>query len=462
MKKAVNTVLIILLGAVLLLVSQSNSKAAEKPKPGGTFVVGMAAEPRTLNPAITSEFEARTVGANILSKLVYADVEENYHGDLAEKWTVSKDNLRIRFDLRKGAKWHDGRPVTAEDVKFSLETLEKYHPRGVELKRISEILILSDTSLEIRFRSPSVTFFPFLDEAGFIIPKHVYGTGEDPSRHPSNNSPVGSGPFIFGEWKRADRITLVKNTNYYIHGEPFVDKTIFRIIPSGPSRVLALETGEIDYLAERALPESDVVRLKENPNFVVTDRGLGIRGLTTIVFNTRRKPWNDLRVRQAVAYAIDRKVMVEKAAFGLALPAYSPFSKINSPWAYNPSVEGMYPQDLAKTIKLLDEAGFPVGSDGERFTSTIIFDRGIPRTGDIAEIFRQQLKKVNINIVAQPLDKATADQRTWINRDFDLWVGLTMFGSDPAIGVERFFITEFAKMVPRPLLPMLMSIATQR
>ena len=206
--------------------------------------------------------------------------------------------------------------------------------------------------MEIRFPSPSVTFFPFLDETGFIIPKHIYSTSEDLTLHPSNSKPIGSGPFMFQEWKKGDHITLVKNKNYYIPGEPFVDKAVFKIIPSGASRVLALETGDIDYLAERGLPETDVPRLRNNPNFVVTDQGMGSSSLNFIVFNTRRKPWNDVRVRRAVAHAIDRKVMVEKGTFGLADPAYSPFSKGSWPWAYNPKVETMYPFDLAKARKV--------------------------------------------------------------------------------------------------------------
>ncbi len=140
--------------------------------------------------------------------------------------------------------------------------------------------------------------------------------------------------------------------------------------------------------------------------------------------------------------------MVEKAAFGLGTPAYSPFSKLSFPWAYNPKVEEMYPRDPAKAAKLLDEAGYPVGKDGMRFTTTAIFDRSASRTMDIAEILREQLKQVNINLVLQPLDKATADQRGWLTYDFDLWVGMCAYGSDPSIGTERFYVTKTTPPAP--------------
>ena len=104
---------VLIMAGVLLLMGVVESRAAERPRSGGTFVVGTHADPRTLNPVITSEATTRAVAGNIFSRLIYADQKGNYHGDLAEKWTISKDNLKIQFELRKGAKWHDGKPVTA-------------------------------------------------------------------------------------------------------------------------------------------------------------------------------------------------------------------------------------------------------------------------------------------------------------------------------------------------------------
>jgi len=446
MKKKV--FLLILAGLLICTGTISIGNAAEKPRSGGTFIIGLHADPDQLNPVLSSDIPVRMIGPNIFSRLVYANLQGNLVGDLAEKWTVSKDNLRIKFDLRKGAKWHDGRSVTAEDVKYSLEMLAKYHPRSIELKRISEIKVLSPNSVEITFPTPSPTFFSFLDEAGFIIPKHIYGTTEDLATNPANSKPIGSGPYMYEEWRKGDHVTLVKNKKYYIPGEPFMDKVIFRIISSGASRVLSLETGDIDYIGERALPETDVPRLRANPKFEVTDRGMGSSSLNYLLFNIKRKPWDDVRVRRAVAHAIDRKVMVEKGTFGLAQPAYSPFSKRSWPWAYNPKVEGMYPMDLAKAAKLLDEAGYPAGPDGVRFKTTVISDRGDTRTLDITEILREQLKKVGIDIVMQPLDKPTASQRVWMDADFDLWSGPSSQGSDPAIGIERLFSTGGIPPVP--------------
>ncbi|MEI9474991.1 MAG: ABC transporter substrate-binding protein [Deltaproteobacteria bacterium] len=446
--KRLNVGLTIFVGLAIVLGSLSMINAAEKPKSGGTFVVGLHADPNTLNPVISSDGQMLIVAPNIFSRLMYGDLEGKYVGDLAEKWTVSSDNLRIRFELRKGAKFHDGHPVTAEDVKFSLEKLGKYHPRSVELRRISEITVLGEYSIEVKFPSPSPTFFSFLDEGGFIIPKHIYGTTEDLTLHPLNSSPIGSGPFTFQEWKKGDHISLIKNKNYHIAGEPFVDKVFFRSIPSGASRVMSLETGDIDYLTCRDLPETDVPRLRKNPNFVVTDRGTGATSLNFLLFNTRLKPWNDVRVRRAVAHAIDRRVMAEKGTFGLAQPAYSPFSKTSYPWAYNPKVEDMYPLDLAKAAKLLDEAGYPVRPNGVRFKTTVVFDRGDTRTTDITDVLREQLKKVNIDVVMQPMDKPALAQRVWINADFDLMSCPSSQGSDPAIGIERIFVTQGIPPVP--------------
>lgn len=447
--KAMNLVLIILVGLGITLYNPPMSDAAEKPRQGGTFVVGLWSDPDTLNPMIIASATARMVITSILSKLIYFDLEGNPVGDLAEKWTISKDYLRFKFDLRQGAKWHDGRPVTVEDVKFTLEMMAKYNPQGLELKRISEIRVLGTNSLEVKFPSPSVTFLALLSENGFIIPKHIYGSGGDFINHPANSNPIGSGPFKFQEWRKGDHITLIKNENYYIPGRPYMDKVVFKISSSAAARVLALETGEIDYLAANGLPDVDVPRLRKDPKFVVTDRGTGGLKLNYLLFNTRRKPWDDVRVRRAVAHAIDRQVMAEKGTFGLSRPAYSPMSN-GFLWAYNPKVEAMYPQDLAKAAKLLDEAGYPKGPDGVRFKTTVVFDRA-GRDGDITEILREQLKKVDIEMVMQPKDKATLAERVWMQAEFDLFLTSTPQGDDPAAGpinLEKLFVTETIPPLP--------------
>ena len=269
-----------------------------------------------------------------------------------------------------------------------------------------------------------------------IMPKHVYGTDPNIRQNPANKAPIGSGPFKFVEWKPGDYIMLEKNKDFFIKGKPHVDRVIIKIIPDMNNRVMAVERGEVD-----AMPIFDslreVKRLSGDKNLVVTNKGYaGIGSLDWVAFNTGKKPFDDVRVRQAAAYAIDRNFFAKVIMMGLVTPSATPITPF-SPF-YTKDVN-MYDVNLEKAKKLLDEAGYPVKADGTRFTVTVDYAPGSPTTKMMAEYLKPQLVKVGIDAKI----RISPDFGTWAERvsnyNFDITTDNVFNWGDPVIGVHRTY-----------------------
>ena len=269
-----------------------------------------------------------------------------------------------------------------------------------------------------------------------IMPKHVYGTDPNIRQNPANKAPIGSGPFKFVEWKPGDYIMLEKNKDFFIKGKPHVDRVIIKIIPDMNNRVRAVERGEVD-----AMPFFDslreVKRLSGDKNLVVTNKGYaGIGSLDWVAFNTGKKPFDDVRVRQAAAYAIDRNFFAKVIMMGLVTPSATPITPF-SPF-YTKDVN-MYDVNLEKAKKLLDEAGYPVKADGTRFTVTVDYAPGSPTTKMMAEYLKPQLAKVGIDAKI----RISPDFGTWAERvsnyNFDITTDNVFNWGDPVIGVHRTY-----------------------
>ena len=224
--------------ALLLALAHGDAWAGPvegNPRRGGTLILGMAADPSTLNCGIESSQIVAMVTSNIYNGLLHMDEESNPHPDLAQSWEISPDGLVYTFQLRDNVKWHDGQPLTSADVKFSFENLVgKYNARGREAYRnIKAIETPNATTVKISLKK---VYSPFLEiltaHDGCIMPKHIY-EGGDVFKNPRNNDqPIGSGPFKFKEWQKGSHVTLVRNENYFKKGRPFLDSVIYRIIPN--------------------------------------------------------------------------------------------------------------------------------------------------------------------------------------------------------------------------------------
>ena len=413
------------------------SAKAEAIPDGGTFTVTWAQNPVSLNPGLSSGISSGIPGAQLFASPLQYDDQWNPHPYLAEKWEMAPDGLSLTLHLVKGAKFHDGTPITSEDVAFSIMAIKANHPFKAMYAPVSGVDTPDPYTAVIRLSKPHPAILLCMSPVLCpIMPKHVYGTDPNIRQNPANKAPIGSGPFKFVEWKPGDYIMLEKNKDFFIKGKPHVDRVIIKIIPDMNNRVMAVERGEVD-----AMPFFDslreVKRLSGDKNLVVTNKGYaGIGSLDWVAFNTGKKPFDDVRVRQAAAYAIDRNFFAKVIMMGLVTPSATPITPF-SPF-YTKDVN-MYDVNLEKAKKLLDEAGYPVKADGTRFTVTVDYAPGSPTTKMMAEYLKPQLAKVGIDAKI----RISPDFGTWAERvsnyNFDITTDNVFNWGDPVIGVHRTY-----------------------
>ncbi len=414
---------------------------------GGTAVIAVPSDPGHLNPAITTSAPVQQIAASLFNGLVSLDETGAPQPDLAQSWTITPDGLRVTFTLVPDARWHDGQPVTAEDVKFSFESLLfRFHARTrAGLAPAVEGIDAPDPhTVVFRMRRPHAPLLRQVDvlEAP-ILPRHIYGEG-DASQHPANLRPVGSGPFRFENYRKDDTVVLVRNETYFKPALPHLDRLVFRVIPDANTQIQALLAGEVDYVV-RVTP-GDVRRLQNRGVTMVDTRGGagGSNCIMTVGFNLERPLFADLRVRRAIAVAMDRQQMLDLVLFGRGRVAEAPISS-GIPWAHLPGALAAHPFDAALANRLLDEAGRPRGPNGERFSIDMFMYATFTR---YAELMRQQLAHVGIALRVRFVDAAGLADAVFARRDFDTTLISYCNGLDPAIGVRRMYDSANIGRVP--------------
>ncbi|MDQ3043349.1 MAG: ABC transporter substrate-binding protein, partial [Acidobacteriota bacterium] len=385
------------------------------------------------------------VCGSVFSGLVAQDFELNPVPDLATRWEVSGDGKTYTFYLAENAEFHDGAPLTSADVKFTFEELLlKFHSRtrasiGDKLRQISTP---NAHTVIFEFNTPYAAFLQLIDVTNAaIMPKHLY-ENTDPLTNPYNVKPVGSGAFKFQEWAKGDHLTLVKNEKYFKTGKPYLDRIVYKVMPSIATAAIAFENGEADYFLNPA--PLDIERLKKIQNVIVTGKGReGFASVETLIFNLNRAPLSDIRVRQAMAHAIDRNYIVDKIAFGMGIAATGPISTALK-WAYNPNVV-KYERNLPLANQMLDEAGYKRDGDGVRFRLKYVYAASYAK---VVEALRDQLREVGIAIDLEQMEFNAAVERTYIKKDFDLGISSFENGPDPDIGVKRTVVSSNIGAIP--------------
>lgn len=408
--------------------------AQATPTPGGTAIVVLGSDPEHLNTGISTGYPIGAVGASLYSALLYLDADGVPHGELAESWTVSADDLTYTFRLR-AANFHDGTPVTSADVVYSMtDVLAPNHGRFQTAFRVIESITAPDpATVVIRLQRPYAPLIGLLSVFDApILPKHVY-EGTDPLTNPANQAPIGSGPFRFVEWVRGERVVLERFDGYFL--EPaLLDRLIYRIVPQDVARSVALEVGEADLLWGFYMPTADLDRLAANPNLAVW-KGLTIPSLYFVFMNNENPALADVRVRQAIMHAVDREQIVEQAQGGLGAVAAGPFGAGFS-YAYdeNADFRTLYPFDPARARALLADAGVT------NLTLDFVYDSARGSFAAAAEIMRDNLRQVGITLNVQPVERSVMVERVY-GRQYDLSMQSFTSSGDPAIGYHRIYLT---------------------
>jgi peptide/nickel transport system substrate-binding protein len=438
---------------IMPMVAVFAQQQVQGPRYGGTLVIAFAGDPPTWS-STTTQSTADFVTAQIMGSLVgyqrnRVTGEIKPVPDLAESWDVSPDGLKYTFYLFRNVTWHDGTKFTSADVKFSFDN--HIYPYGSTAKTyfptIDRVETPDDYTVVFYFKK---VFPPQMMTFGYfcigVFPKHLIE--KDPSmKNPifTGEKPlIGTGPFKLKEYKRGNYIELERYANYHRKGKPYLDRIVYKIIPDPSARAIALESGEADLSQSYYTPYDAVPRLKQNPNLEVSYEGTEAMGSSfVLVNNLRRKYMNDIKVRKAMAYAIDLKEIMDKAFFGVAKEAWGPILS-EWPWAYTQDCIH-YDYNVAKANALLDEAGYPKGPDGVRFKISFVYETGRSEVMAMAELIYARFKQVGIDATLRPVDIATADTVVYRDFDFDLSFHSLSVGPDPQ-GYSRFLATESIKL----------------
>ena len=418
------------------------------PTPGGTLVIGIVANPGHLNPAISTGSEVHAVADSIFNGLVALDDQATPRPDLAIGWSVNDDATVYTFELAPNVRWHDGMPFTSADVRFTFEeVLLRYHARtrsGLD-GRLERIETPDDHTVVFHFAEP---YAPLLQQLNVteapILPRHVYAEEPDVTTAAANLRPIGTGPFRFVSYDADDQVVLERNDDYFKAGLPYVDRLVFRIVPDATTRLLALERGELDVIA--GVPASEFERIAASPALTTYAPNSGPGGgfcVMTLAFNLDRELLADRAVRVALAHAIDRAQLVDQVLYGSGRVATGP---IHSGMAafYTDDVT-TYPFDPELAARLLDQAGYPAGADGVRFTLDFLHFPAFAKYGEVA---RQNLAEVGVHVELVALDRAAFVTRVFTQRDFDTAVISYCNNTDPAIGVARVYLSSNIGDIP--------------
>ena len=436
------------LAAAALLAGTAATADAQQPKKGGTLTYTYHPEPTALSTIATTAVPVALASTKIYESLLeYEGAGLTPKPGLAESWTISPDHLTYTFKLRPNVKWHDGKPFTAEDVKFSILTIAlNYHSRGkTYFSKVGSIETPDPSTVVIKLKAP----VPYLMRAFQpsetpMLPKHGFTEKEVADKQVRKakimQTSIGTGPFKLKEWKKGSHIILERNADYWKAGKPYLDQVVLRVLPDGAARAIAVEKGEVDLAPMTALPPVEIQRLKKMKGLVSSEDGSeGLGPIMWLEVNLRDKPLSDVRVRQAISMAIDREKLVDVIWYGNGKPARGPIVSGNP--NHFDSTLPKFEYSPQKANKLLDEAGYPKGAGGVRFKLTqnfLPYGEEWVRQG---EYIRQELGKIGIQVETQSLDMGGWLKRIYTDWDYHFTSNFTHNYSDPTIGVQRAFVS---------------------
>jgi peptide/nickel transport system substrate-binding protein len=396
---------------------------------GDAYVAASIGDASILNPVLLSDSASNDITGLVFNGLVKYDKNIQLVGDLAQSWDISRGGLVITFHLRRNVRWHDGQPFTADDVLFTYQKLRdpKVHtPYESDFDEVESVTAPDPYTVRVTYKK---AFAPGLASWGIgMVPKHIFEKG-DFNTHPANRAPIGTGPYRFKEWKTDEYILLEANPDYF-EGKPYLQRYVYRIIPDESVEFLEMRNQTIDtmdltpdqYKAYDSIFEHD--QRFRYPSFKYVYFG----------FNLKNDLFKDKRIRQALAYAIDRQTMVQGIVLGLGQPITGPFPVTS--WAYNSEVKP-WPYDPAKAEALFAECGWKKDAsgrlmkNGKPFTFTLMTNQGNKVRELCAQVIQQQLKKAGIDVTIRILEWATFIHEYIDKKNFEAIVLGWQLGLDP-------------------------------
>lgn len=385
-----------------VLLPASSQTQAQTPAPGGTLIFGRGADSVSLDPASVTDGESFNVTDHLFNNLVtFASGSTEVVPDLAESWIISGDGLKYTFSLKKNVVFHDGTSFDANAVEFAfMRQWDKKHPAyekggpygyfgyvGLD-KLLKKITVVNAHEVQFTLNRPDATFLAIMAMQAFAIPSpsalmaHGKAFGQNP---------VGTGPFIFKSWQRNDRIVLRRNDQYF-GPKAHLDSLLFRSIPENSTRLLELLAGNI-HVMDNPNPD-DIQTMKSRMGKKVEVAQKPGMNLAYLAMNNLKKPFDNLKVRQAIRLAINKDAIIQAVYAGMGEPAKNPLPP--SIWGYNDKTShAIYDPIAAK--KLLAEAGYPEGFASKLFAMPVPRPY-MPDGRKVAESIQADLAKIGIKI----------------------------------------------------------------
>ncbi|MBV9393323.1 MAG: ABC transporter substrate-binding protein [Methylobacteriaceae bacterium] len=421
--------------------SWSEEALAETIHRGGVLTTQLNGEQRVLNPAIRASTGVYIITSKIVEALVDLDASGKPSPVLATGWEATPDGKTFTFKLREGVNWHDGKPFTSADVQYTaMEMWKKYLNYGTQLQQYLEAVDTPDARTAI-FRysrpMPPDLLLRALCDLGYVAPRHVF-EGTNVLENPANTAPIGTGPFKFVRYERGQYVIAERNPDYWRDGFPYLDRIVWRFITDKAAATAALETGEVLTSEYNALSLADLDRLKSDRRYTVSSRGLEANAFNnTLEFNCRRKELSDVRVRRAIAHAIDVSFFIDNLIYGQGKIATGPIP--SSSTAFYPGNKPPYDFDPKKSNALLDEAGYKRGAGGTRFSLKLVPIQNGEDVPLLATFIQQSLQNVGIKVDIVNLDNAGALATVYRDWNFDLATGWHQYRGDPAVSTTVWY-----------------------
>ena len=408
------------------------------PAYGDTLVEASIGDISGLIPNITSDSSSQDIGSLIYSNLVRTDKNLRLEGELVEGWDISPDQLTITFHVRKGVKWHDGVELTAADVDFTYRyMIDPKTPTAYaeSFRQVRHAEVVDPYTYRVTYEKP---YSPALLSWGiWILPRHIleapWKAGVDLRTTPQSRYPIGSGPYLFQEWKTGEKVVLEANPDYF-EGRPYIKRVVYRIIPDQSTIFLELKAKNIDMAG---LTPIQYRRQTDYPAFrkAFNKYRYLANGYAYLGFNLLDPRFQDKRVRQAMAYAINKQEIIEGVLLGLGQAAQGPYKP--GTWWYKPDVK-TYPFDPDRAKTLLAELGWTrmnsdgvLVKDGKPFSFTIMTNQGNSVRQQTAEIIQRRLKAVGIDVKIQVVDWAAFINTFIRKRQFEAIILGWGLGLDP-------------------------------
>jgi peptide/nickel transport system substrate-binding protein len=399
--------------------SAASSSSTGKPVTGGDLVIARSADIIAMDKTTTFDNNSLRVMEQIMEPLFLVSADgTSLQPWLATKYTISPDQLTYTITLRSGVKFSNGTPMTAADVKFSIDqnTASGDAGWGFINAAIDTVTATDPSTVTIKLKHPWGPLIADLSLfANGIIPNNYGGK----TAAEFYQAPVGTGPFVWGSWTKGQSVKVTKNPSYWQTGKPYLNSITWTVVPDANTRKLQLQGGQID--VDDTPDWSSLTSLKSSPGVNATT--FPSTQLDYIAFNEQKAPFNDVHVRRAISDAIDRDALVKAVLFGNGTPANSLLSP-GTPF-YDKNAGGAT-FDVTKAKAELAQSSQPNG-----FTTSLLIASGDPNQTSIAQIMQSELKDIGITMNITQLDP-TANKQARLASDFDMsWNLWTMDIPDP-------------------------------